>query len=43
VAKQPPAKKKNSREPPLNLSGVKFEDAMRRLANAPPMPTTKKK
>jgi hypothetical protein len=42
VKKRSP-KKKLPHALPLNLSGIKFEDAMRRLANAPPLPKEPKK
>jgi hypothetical protein len=43
VKKKKPVKKTLPKEPPLNLSGVKFEDALRRLVLAPPMPKLKKR
>ena len=37
VPKKQTAKNKQPRQPPLNLSGMNFEDAMRRLVSAPPL------
>jgi len=42
VKKKKPAKKTLPKEPPLNLSGVKFEDAVRVLLRTPPLPKQKK-
>ncbi|MGD1085969.1 MAG: hypothetical protein ABSA47_14625 [Verrucomicrobiota bacterium] len=42
VKRKKTAKKTLPKEPPLNLSGVKFEDALRVLAQTPPPPKTKK-
>jgi hypothetical protein len=42
VKRRRPAKKKLPKEPPLNLSGVKFEDALRVLLHTPPLPKPKK-
>jgi hypothetical protein len=36
------AKKTLSEEQPLNLSGIKFKDAVRVLLRTPPMPKEKK-
>jgi hypothetical protein len=41
VKKRKPAKKTLPKEPPLNLSGVKFEDALRVLLRTPPIPKQK--
>jgi hypothetical protein len=37
VKHRPTPKKKQPHAPPLNLSGVKFEDALRKMLNTPPM------
>jgi len=42
TAKKKAAKKKLPKEPPLNLRGVKFKDALRALLHTPPLPKPKK-
>jgi hypothetical protein len=32
-----PAKKPPRKEPPMNLSGIKFEDGLRIMLNTPPL------
>jgi hypothetical protein len=41
VKRRKPAKRKPSKEIVLNLSGVKFEDAVRTLLKTPPIPKSK--
>jgi hypothetical protein len=42
VKRKRPAKKTLPKEPPLNLRGVKVEDALRVLLHTTPMPKPKK-
>jgi hypothetical protein len=42
VKKRKPAKKPLAKEPPLNLSGIKFEEGLRIMLNTPPLPKPKK-
>jgi hypothetical protein len=42
VKRKKPAKKKPSKDITLNLSGVKFEDAVRIMLNTPPLSKVKK-
>ena len=37
VKRKQPAKKTTRKEPPLNLSGIKFEDGLRIMLNTPPL------
>jgi hypothetical protein len=42
VKRRKPPKKTLPKEPPLNLSGIKFEDALRVLLRTPPLAKLKK-
>jgi hypothetical protein len=37
VKKHKPAKKPQPKEPPINVSGTKFEDGLRIMLNTPPL------
>jgi hypothetical protein len=37
VKKHKPAKKPQPKEPPINVSGIKFEEGLRIMLNTPPL------
>jgi hypothetical protein len=43
VKKRPEKSEGRTKSPPLNLSGIKFEDAVRAMLSAPPVEKTRQK